>query len=71
MEERNKSDGKQQVKGKKVGGKHRKMGKNPPVFKKKKDSKSTQLKAAIDSLAAQYEAIDSKNIKKFRSVDFE
>ena len=39
MEERNKSDGKQRVKGKKVGGKHRKMGKNPPVFKKKKDSK--------------------------------
>jgi hypothetical protein len=64
MEER-KAGVKRPVKGKKVGLKHKKNLGPKPVFKKK-ESKTAQLKAAIESLTAQYETIEPKNIKKFR-----
>ena len=66
MEVRNPEGKPRPFKGKKIGGKHKKMGKKPVLKRKKKESKSAKLRADIDCLTAQYEAIDPKNIKKFR-----
>ncbi len=63
--EKRRSGGKEPVKGKKIGLKHKKTMGKKPVFKKK-ESKSFQLKGIIDNLTAQYEAIEGKNVKKFR-----
>ncbi len=56
------------MKGKKIGFRHKlKMGQKKPVFNmKKKENKSSQLKAAIDALTAQYEGFQTKNFKRFR-----
>jgi hypothetical protein len=60
--------GQRALKGKKIGFRHKlKMGTKKPVFNmKKKENKSSQLKAAIDALTAQYEGFQTKNFKKFR-----
>jgi hypothetical protein len=65
MEERKGGGEKRPVKGKKVGLKHKRNLGPKPVFKKKQN-KTSQLKAFIEKLTAQYETIEPKNIKKFR-----